>query len=84
MIAVALIALPLAVYIWMLLRAADDERTGWEPDEHPTFAPRHAQPGEPYSWGADETTYRWLLKDAGLEPTLAEIRALPTAEERVT
>lgn len=32
------ISIPLAAYIWILLRAADDDRTGWD-REHPTYAP---------------------------------------------
>lgn len=78
MIAVALIALPIALYIWLLCRAADDERTGWD---HPTFAPPHCQ--RPYNWGIDDTTYRWLLARDGWRATLEEIDALPTTEERV-
>lgn len=75
MIAVAMIAVPLAAYIWLLLRAADDDRTGWD---NPTFAPRHAQP--PYSWGDDEAAYPWLIA-AGWAETLDEIEQLPTVEE---
>lgn len=77
MIAVAMIAIPLAAYIWILLRAADDDRTGWD---NPRCAPTHAHP---YSWGGDEDTYRWLIARDGWRATLEEIDALPTTEERV-
>lgn len=75
MIAVALIVLPLAAYIWILLRAADDERTGWD---HPRCAPTHAHP---YSWGGDEDTYRWLIAGTEWADTLADIDRLPTVQE---
>lgn len=74
MIAVTLIVLPLAAYIWILLRAADDGRTGWD---NPRYAPTHAHP---YSWGGDEDTYPWLIA-GGWAETLDEIERLPTVEE---
>lgn len=74
MLAVAMIAIPVAAYIWILLRAADDDRTGWD---NPEIAPRHAAP---YSWGDDEDTYPWLVADEW-RATLAEIHRLPTVEE---
>lgn len=79
MLAVSLIAIPIAAYIWLLLRAADDERTGW--DNHPVFPDAAAH--RPYSWGDDESVYRWLIKDPEWGQTLADIDALPTTQEPV-
>lgn len=75
MIAVAMIAVPLAAYIWLLLRAADDDRTGWD---HPRYGPAHCQ--APYSWGQDEDAYPWLIA-GGWADTLDDIDRLPTVEE---